>query len=64
MTGVRAIHVSRYFGHIEMKPFDLEAAKRGEPLVTRDGRSVVSGNGSVVSGNGGAGRRSGDAVSG
>ncbi len=24
-----------------MKPFDLEAAKRGEPIVTRDGRSVV-----------------------
>ncbi|KVQ85528.1 hypothetical protein WK07_04320 [Burkholderia multivorans] len=23
-----------------MKPFDLEAAKRGEPLVTRDGRKV------------------------
>lgn len=24
-----------------MKPFDLEAAKRGEPLVTRDGRKVI-----------------------
>ncbi|WP_042298993.1 hypothetical protein [Paraburkholderia kururiensis] len=24
-----------------MKPFDLEAAKRGEPLVTRDGRKAV-----------------------
>ncbi|WP_175969636.1 hypothetical protein [Burkholderia sp. BCC0322] len=24
-----------------MKPFDLEAAKRGEPIVTRDGRSVA-----------------------
>ena len=24
-----------------MKPFDLEAAKRGEPLVTRDGRSAI-----------------------
>lgn len=23
-----------------MKPFDLEAAKRGEPIVTRDGRAV------------------------
>lgn len=23
-----------------MKPFDLEAAKRGEPVVTRDGRPV------------------------
>lgn len=23
-----------------MKPFDLEAAKRGEPIVTRDGRKV------------------------
>lgn len=23
-----------------MKPFDLEAAKRGEPIVTRDGRQV------------------------
>lgn len=23
-----------------MKPFDLEAAKRGEPIVTRDGRPV------------------------
>lgn len=23
-----------------MKPFDLEAAKRGEPITTRDGRSV------------------------
>lgn len=23
-----------------MKPFDLEAAKRGEPLVTRDGRKA------------------------
>lgn len=23
-----------------LKPFDLEAAKRGEPLVTRDGRAV------------------------
>lgn len=25
---------------IKMKPFDLEAAKRGEPLVTRDGREA------------------------
>lgn len=25
---------------IEMKPFDLEAAKRGEPIVTRDGREA------------------------
>jgi len=25
---------------IEMKPFDLEAAKRGEPIVTWDGREV------------------------
>lgn len=24
-----------------MKPFDLEAAKRGEPLVTRDGRKAT-----------------------
>ena len=24
-----------------MKPFDLEAAKRGEPIVTRDGRKVT-----------------------
>lgn len=24
-----------------MKPFDLEAAKRGEPLITRDGRKVT-----------------------
>ncbi len=24
-----------------MKPFDLEAAKRGEPMVTRDGRKVI-----------------------
>lgn len=24
-----------------MKPFDLEAAKRGEPVVTRDGRNVT-----------------------
>jgi hypothetical protein len=24
-----------------MKPFDLEAAKRGEPIVTRDGRKVI-----------------------
>lgn len=23
-----------------MKPFDLEAAKRGEPIITRDGRAV------------------------
>lgn len=23
-----------------MKPFDLEAAKRGEPIITRDGRPV------------------------
>lgn len=26
-----------------MKPFDLEAAKRGEPVCTRDGRPVVFG---------------------
>ncbi len=25
----------------KLKPFDLEAAKRGEPLVTRDGREVT-----------------------
>ncbi|WP_257755159.1 hypothetical protein [Burkholderia glumae] len=25
----------------KLKPFDLEAAKRGEPLVTRDGRKVT-----------------------
>lgn len=24
-----------------MKPFDLEAAKRGDPIVTRDGRKVT-----------------------
>lgn len=27
-------------GEPERRPFDLEAAKRGEPLVTRNGRSV------------------------
>ena len=27
-------------GEPERRPFDLEAAKRGEPLVTRDGRRV------------------------
>jgi hypothetical protein len=28
-------------GIAEMKPFDLEAAKRGKPVVTRDGRKVI-----------------------
>lgn len=27
-------------GEPKLRPFDLEAAKRGEPLVTRDGRSI------------------------
>lgn len=31
---------SKHAGEPERRPFDLEAAKRGEPLVTRDGRSV------------------------
>lgn len=25
----------------KLKPFDLEAAKRGEPVITRDGRAVL-----------------------
>lgn len=31
---------SKHAGEPERRPFDLEAAKRGEPLVTRDGRSI------------------------
>jgi hypothetical protein len=27
--------------HMNMKPFNLEAALRGEPVVTRDGRQVI-----------------------